>query len=612
MPLIIKAREIGSILGADLDKLINDIAITQYIDPSCFIRAERKRQIVIVDDFDRTKGGLKAIIKLTTGLLERYDSLVFFANSGFEISEIVYKELAEALKVFSTYEITRFGHALRHKLIRKWCLCGPVETLPELDRQIHDIENVVNIVVGRNLVPAQPFYLLILLQSSSQHQQSELKNSSFADYYQYLMTGNLKKSGIKRDQYDELFNYLSNLAWYFREQEVAEASKNELRQFNDVYSELIYKVDLEPRLQLLIDASLIKQRANYFSFAYPYVYFFFLGRYLAKNLHKPEIKSVVTKWCSELNRTNNAHAILFLTYHVNDPWVINQVSIVLSKCFETLKPIQLNGDISFINELVEETTNQLVQLEDSNVEDNQVEIRKLRDINDEVGFIEDVEQQEDLVDVGVFREINLFMKTAEILGQIVKNYYGSLERSDKKELIKEVIDAPLRFLRYIFELIQDDPEGFIIEIEKWVFKKNPELQNTNKKIIARDIAYRVLGQISTGILIKAASNISSERLDDDIKDVVSENSHTAYKLLAIGTKFISPKDLPLDEIRKLSIDLKSNAFAFGILQSFGAMHIHQFHLKIDDKQKLCSLLGIEIASSQVIDYRTKETKLLKK
>lgn len=610
-PLLLSATEIGSLSDSAFTRILEKAAEEQYIQSENFIRAEKKKRLVFIDDLDRLRGGLKMILKLIQSLEKEFGLIVLTATTGFEITEFVIKEASETLKNYNTYEITRFGHALRHKLIRKWCLCGSVATLPELDRQIYDTETVVNIVVGRNLVPSQPFYLLILLQSSAQSQQAELKNSSFAQYYEYLMTGNLTKSGVKRDQYDELFNYISNLAWFFRTTDIKEASLSELTSFNNNYAKLIFSVDLKPRLDLLVSSKLLRRRGEHYSFAYPYVFFFFLGRYLAKNLHKPDIKNVVSSWCSQLTRHNNAHAILFLTYHVNDPWVIEQVTFVLSQCFSMFKPIQLNGDINFINELIENTTEQFMKIEERDVAENQADIRKLRDEHDVLEANDDERGGDTLTDLSIFKELNLFVKTAEILGQIVKNYYGSLERATKKQLIQEVFDAPLRFLHYLFELIHQDPDAFVSEIEKIILLKNPSLEALNKRIVVRNIAFKFLGQITTGIVLRSSTNISSDKLDDDIKELILENPNTAYKLLGIGAKFISPKNLPLDEIRRLATELKSNPFAFGILQSLGAMHIHQFHLEIEDRQKLCSILGIKIETSQVIDYRTKDTKLLK-
>ena len=513
-PILLKANEISSLGDSDFRQLLAKSAAEQYIHPDNFIRAEIKNRIVFVDDLDRLRGGLKMILKLIQVLEKEFDSIILVATTGFEITEFVIKEASQILKNYNTYEITRFGHALRLKLIRKWCLCGTANTLSELDRQIYETENIVNIVVGRNLVPSQPFYLLILLQSSSQNQQAELKNSSFAQYYEYLMTGNLTKSGVKRDQYDELFNYVSNLAWLFRMSDMVEAGISELKGFNDTYSKIIFRVDLQPRLDLLVSAKLLKKRGDFYSFAYPYVFFFFLGRYLAKNLHKPDIKAIVTDWCSQLIRRNNAHAILFLTYHVNDPWVIDQVAAVLSSCFSALKPIEFNGDINFINELIDNTTEQFMKIEEHDVDNNQTEIRKLRDRQDIFEENNDTDLNEDnLLDLSIFRELNLFIKTAEILGQIVKNYYGSLERTTKKELIKEVFDAPLRFLHYLFELIHNDPEAFVSELEKIMVLKNPGLESLNKRGIVRNVAFKFLGQICTGMVLRSSANISSDKLD---------------------------------------------------------------------------------------------------
>jgi hypothetical protein len=570
---------------------------------------QRKKES-FVDDVDRLRGGFKITLKLIRSLEKEFDSIVMTASTGFEFSELVNKDLATALDNYATYEITKFGHSLRHKLIRKWCLCGQVITLHELDKRIYELETVVNMVVGKNLVPSQPFYLLILLQSSNvQSEQTELKNSSFAHYYEYLMTGSLKKSGVKRDEYDELFNYLSHLAWLFRTTDISEISKSELQAFTEQYSRNIFSVDLNDRLAKLNAAKLINKQEDLYTFSYPYVYFFFLGRYLAKNLHKPDVKSIVTEWCSKLSVRKNANAILFLTYHVNDPWVIEQITSVLASCFKSHTPIQLNGDISYINELVEGVTEQYLNLGEIDVDENQSKIRQLRDAQD----LEDENESEDdeSTDLDIFNELHLSLKTAEILGQIVKNYYGSLDRPMKQELIKEVFDTPLRFLKFIFELMHSDSGAFVTELEKIITKKNPEMVALNRRQVARNVAFNLIGQICTGMLFRSAANISSEKLNDDILEVVNNNSSSAYELLAIGTRFISPKNLPLDKIRKLALELKPNPLAFGILQSMGAIHIHQFHLKIEDRQKLCQFLGIDIDSSQVIEYRTKETKILK-
>ena len=86
-----------------------------------------------------------------------FSSIILAASSGFELAELLDKDAASQLGAYQQYEILRFGYKLRRQLIKKWCQCGSVTTLTDLDQKIHAVEDVLNSVVGRNLVPPRPF-----------------------------------------------------------------------------------------------------------------------------------------------------------------------------------------------------------------------------------------------------------------------------------------------------------------------------------------------------------------------------------------------------------------------------------------------------------------------
>lgn len=100
-------------------------------------------------------------------------------------------------------------------------------------------------------------------------------------------------------------------------------------------------------------------------------------------------------------------------------------------------------------------------------------------------------------------------------------------------------------------------------------------------------------------------------LSDDISALVGSNPNYAYRLIGAATRLIQPGQLPHDEIRKLAKDLKDNHFAFTILQSLAVYHLHLFHTRDKDKQKLCAQLKIKMATSRAIDLKTRRTKLVK-
>jgi hypothetical protein len=198
-PLYIKASDIASISPFELGKRIERCASAQYIKPDAVERTPVKRKVALVDDIDRLRGGANAFRAVITYLETHFAGVILTATSGFELSELLSKDAVSALQAYAPFEVLPFGHRLRLQLIRKWCLCGSVTTTKALDKRVHDIERIVSAVVGKSLVPSQPIYLLILLQSCQQQQQSELQNSGLAYYYQYLITKSLKESGVKPD-----------------------------------------------------------------------------------------------------------------------------------------------------------------------------------------------------------------------------------------------------------------------------------------------------------------------------------------------------------------------------------------------------------------------------
>jgi hypothetical protein len=283
----------------------------------------------------------------------------------------------------------------------------------------------------------------------------------------------------------------------------------------------------------------------------------------------------------------------------------------LQNCFKDCCAIEFNNDIEKVNGLVNATTRFLITEPD--IEKNQEESRKIKDDLDEENGIDTEENQAEVEEaISISYKINVLSRTAEILGQIIKNYYGSLGRKVKNEIIDEIFSAPMRFLGSLFESIWKNPELLVNEIEKSLEHERTDLPLYRKEEEAKKIAFHLLGVVCTRLIVRTAEFVSSKNLEEDIATVVSnkENSN-AYKLIELATYFAQPGRLPLDEIRKFSANIKKNIFTFKILQSLAFYHLHQFHMRETEKQKLCSYVDIEITKSHEIDFKTHKNKLLK-
>lgn len=617
LPIFIKATELSSVGTRELDRKIAQLAEIQYEKNEEFIYAERINKIALVDDLDRVSGGSKNQAKLIEYLSESFGTVIVTASSRYQLNEYIDTSAAEALSDFESLKIRPFGHLMRHNLIKKWCMLGGLNTKSELDKKVHDTERMLGVILGKNLVPSKPIYLLILLQSCAQDQQTELQNSSFSQYYEFLIVKSLKEADFRLDHLNEMFNYLSNLAWFFKSKDVTELSIEDLREFNGKFCEEYATVDFGTRLELLKQSKILKQDGDLYSFCYSYVYFLFVGKYLATNLHKDDIRALVSGYCKELYRKENANCVMFLTHHGNNPWIIDQVSEVLNGCFSDQTPIEFNGDIASISALVN-TTAQIVidDINDQDVERNQQDSRRAADLSDTREMPEPPKSNSlspgdaDAV-LSFSSNINLMIKTSEIMGHITKNYYGSLERSRKASYLEQIFNGSLRSLKAIFEEIFEQPDAFVAELERMLSDRKPDLSANEAKETAKRLAFQVLGMICTGFIARVGQVVSSEKIREDINSLVNVKNNNAYRLIGIASCLVHPGHIPFEAIEKLAKDTMSNNFAFTILQSLVFYHLHMFHTTDRDKQRLAASVNIGMSQSRAIDIATHKAKLLK-
>lgn len=600
-PVYLRSGDLKGQSDSEIIKFVEQAIKNQYSNPSEVKGESKERLVALLDDVERIKGGGRGAHKLISYLTTHYGGVILTAVSGFEFSELVYKEAWEATKDFDSYEIAPFGTWLKHRLIRKWCLCGTVSTIQDFESKIHSVEQTLDTILGKNLVPRVPIYILILLQSIEQNQQDVLTNSHIGSYYAFMIDRSLSDAGVLPSKLIEIKGYLSELAWFYKDAGLKECAMEQLVQFNKLYTDVQNTVDLSIRLELLVKARMLTKRDDYYSFTYPYIYYYFVGKYIAKNLATDgNLQAQVSSWCAALHRQDNANCILFIVHHVNDASVINRVTEELDKCFENQPPLCFGNDVDALNALVEKTSQLILEVPD--VDKNREAARRHSDKLERINKKEDdIEELHPIVN-----DINKIVVTTAILGQILKGYYGDIRREVRQELIEKVFLSSLRFLHYIVSTLMSDPEALVSEIDKQLGEDIEGLTPEERRKITKQKLYQFLGLLSTIIIQRAALNVTSDDLKEDVAAVAQKSGTNSFRLIKSACHLIRPGALPYDELRRLSEDLKPNLFAYGVLQSLAAIHITSFHMKDADRQRLCSTAGIELLPPRASDLVCEE------
>lgn len=610
MPIYLAGSDIDtaseSALQTHIDKAVKEQYGERAITP--FHQTHCETKVLLLDDFDRLHVPQKYQRKALDFLKRCFPLMVVSVSDIFTINEIVSADTAETFANQRHYELQEFGYLRRYELIRRWINLGDTYGMSEQEcaARIDRAEKILTAVVGRNLVPSVPIYLLTLLQSLETGHQAAVQSSGFVYYYQYLILQALQRIAIRPEQWDDLFNYMAHLAWAFREAGAREFDVVALQDLNERYSKTYATVDLDKRLALLVHARLVNKRGDYYSFSYPYVYYFFLGKYMSDNLNDPKLVELVKHYCEHLYVRDYAHTILFLTHFSKEPFVIGNIETSLKGLFGDQQPIKLEEDAKHVNDLVDSTVKLIIQGGD--VHERRAMVFEAQDeIVNQGGMIDGTEEESE-GDLDVIAKINALFKTTDILGQILKSYYGSIPRVRKEELLREIIEGPLRALGGFVNYIRENREALIHQVEGWLDKDIAEIPESKRNSVARRAVFSIVGLVAFWFLYRGSVAIASDHLKENLRHVVDTNSSLAFRLIQLGVRLEVPGELPIEEIEGIAQETKQNIFAHRLLQSLVGRHLYMFKTPEREKQRVCKILNIHISEARAIDVLTRKQK----
>lgn len=611
VPLFLRGFELKP-TQRDLRKAIGHAAETQYgkVGLARFEQTSATKKLVFVDDFDAPKLTNQQRAEIIKSLSSEFGAIVLAVSDLFEMDEVINEGSIRPLVGFREYELLEFGHKLRFDLIRKWTNLGDGSGRDSVDvfNAVDETEKSLNAILGRNLIPRVPIYLLTLLQTLELGLSTELHNSGHADCYRLLITGGLGRAGVKSIEMAEYLQFCTFLAWEYCRLDIKELDEAQLAAFNDWFSAQYHRRDLQRRIEVLIESKLLERRGEYYSFRYPYGYYFFLGKYLAENLQVVSIRKRIEHYCQHLYVRDYANTVLFLAHHTHDPFVYEGIAKVLHGLFSEKKAIEFWGDTQALSALVESAPELVFHGGDAN--ENRREARELKDEMEGDGANSfEVEKEEE--SLSLVSKLTLLFKTVEILGQILKNQYATITNPEKERLLDETFSGPLRALRDFFDFIADDQDLLINEIERFIAENDSEVQEEKRKKLARDAVFQLITMISFGSIHKTALSVGSEHLRDSISKVAASNGTVGYRLIELSVKLECQSGIPYNLIGELKDQTKANVFGYQILQQLVLNYLYMFKTAEADKQKLCSELGISIRAQHAIELKTKDTKRLK-
>lgn len=617
IPISIDAKDIKSPETETIKNKIQKAFEKQYSHTQKdIIKSHESKIILMIDNFDSIS--LKKLdkkIKFLKCINKIFKYILIFSNDSIELEIMTKQELKEAFKDFRFFAIKQFGHTLRDRMIEKWIYLDQQEELDdnELLEKKDDFLKKLEVAVGYKFIPTFPFYVLALLQQFEAGSKSGLAGSAYADFYHYLIVQSMENTNIKPDELDFYHTYLSYVAYFFFINRVREMSKEEIKNIHEKYSQEYHKHDFSEIYTNLLKAGLLTYDDENYSFAHKYIYYFYVAKYLSDNIEKSDksqaIKDQIYSLIQRLYIEDFANIILFLIHHskARTEGIIEQILNEVRKIFEDIQPATFsNNEMLKINELIQEELR--IVIKDGNPHEHRKKLLESQDHFEEIK--EEYDQKQEVKDVpaynveiedlNIFGKINLSVKLIEIIGQITKNYYGSLERSKKKTLLLEAYNLGFRNLNHFIRDISNYRDAIASNIQEEL-EKRKNLSQSETQAIAGKMIFGLTGLISMFFIRKISSSISSKKLFEEIEDIHKDDKENiAKQLVWITTKLNFCDGLNVGRIDEANKDLSDNLIAKELLRHIVVEHLYKFDVPISKKQQVCDKLKISTQAQKNI------------
>ena len=404
---------------------------------------------------------------------------------------------------------------------------------------------------------------------------------------------------MKNEDVDSIFNFLSELAFNLYETENDSFSGQYLEDFYVLYSSKYITKGLVKIIEILLNSNIIiEDEDGDYKFRYNYIFYFLVSRKLVDIIHTDKGKEIVRNLCNNLSNEKSANVLIFATHYTKDNFLIDEATFSLMVPYNSYVPVTLNTNDDYyklIEDIVKEISSNLIQANKNPVEERIKELEaKDRLVANTLKNGEDKFENEQIITNEEYsncvEEMVHALKSLEIVGQIIKNRKGSIDKEKLLSIIKELYFTAFRTI------------GFFGEMSK--MSQDELKKSLMNKIEEGDTAFAIEQKISNffrymtfqhclGIFSKVVFSVGNKDLKQIFDDVAQDINTPAAKLVTFSIKSCYGK-ISLKELKVLAEEFKDNHVALSILRARVRAYVYNNHIEYKEKQRIASTMNMKI------------------
>lgn len=591
----------------NLEKIIKRDFEKQYenTDWNAYSQLNKVSKILILDDLDSCPLNFEGKNKILSSLQPHFSAIIAFTEEVFQIEEIAAPDSeASALNSFQRYRILEFGHSKRSELIEKWMSLGCEYTSSpvEIEKKCAKAEFVLHTALIKRLLPPYPIVILICLQQLEFDKVNE-HAGSYGYLFDSLIRDSLLKATFSNFDTDAALTYLGAFADELSKVTSRDISFNDLHDFHERHrQEYGVSISIDTLLSRLIFAGVLTRDDANYRFKYKYFYFYFIARHLSRSMKEEGTVEKIQSMAREIHLEENANVLMFLSFFTPDNSIIDIIVSEAETMFSNLAPCDFSAVSKKFNGLDVSVVDHYLELPEDIRKARKDALRK-KDIK--------MRQKKDS-DAGFeqLHDINRASKTIQVLGQILRNYPGSLKRDRKRQIAAECYSLSMRSLCYVYNII-DQHQDYVLHhmVLRMDIDQKAKSRDELRKA-ARGIFYYVNQSIAYSFIQRVSRSVGTEKLELIFADLLRDEKSISTDLIDLSIKLEHQQAFPDREIKSLVDRYKENKFVFGIIAILVRNYMFLYPSDYSTRQKVSSIFGFKMKDLRVTDLNHGSRKLI--
>lgn len=559
-------------------------------------------KVVIVDDFHLPQSRYQdRIIDQLEAISDAY--VILLVDNAFNVN-FLGREIG---RDFELLTIEEFGPSRRNALIEEWLEKNAV--IDNNYKTQDEYTDFLNTTLVRGLVPSTPLNIVVILAEKQSFKPLRSEVTTRGHCYQTLIYLALRKADIPDAEIDIYLNVLEHIAYHFFARNLTSMSSDEYYEFMEVYE---HNYNLPHSTQSIGDnlhESKIFGRSSIGEYAFQntYVYYFFVARYMANQRNDEEVISLIQQIYNNLEDRENGYIGVFIIHHLRDESILEEIQFNLMLPYQDYEPASLDdSEVDFLLNYVSHLGQITMTATNSSREHRRELLQRQDDAEKNKRSSEEVDNEEFDIDEE-FRLLRKALKTAEVMGHILKTRPGSFKKMDQQSYYREALSLYMRITKRFLEDFKENEDGFL-EYFLYRIEKFDKAQLDKEQLYDLACGYYFEFNLLNyeACIVRATAVLGSEPILKIIDTVCTEMATPLATLVKIHANMWYSKTIPLAELKKLFQN--GNAFVQRMIQGM-LVRFCDFHdVDFRDKQRISDQFEIELKRIAIPDRRYSESK----